>query len=67
MTESFFDPHTDADGPKVYVGAHIPPKLLELLDEEAAKSLVSRSDVIRAALLDRYKKSNSGQDNENHS
>ena len=56
MTDQFFDPSQDADGPKIYVGAHIPLKLYNFIVAEAARAMVTRSDVLRWALADRYKK-----------
>ena len=56
MPEDFFNPAEDSNGPKVYVGAHVPLKLYVLLTEEAERTMATRSDVIRWALADRYRK-----------
>ena len=56
MSEDFFNPAEDFNGPKVYVGAHVPIKLYSLLVEEAERAMATRSDVIRWALADRYRK-----------
>ena len=60
MPEDFFDPAEDSNGPKVYVGAHVPLKLYTLLAEEAERTMATRSDVIRWALAARYRKEGSG-------
>ena len=60
MPEDFFDPAADSNGPKVYVGAHIPLKLYTLLVGEAERAMTTRSDVIRWALADRYRKPEAG-------
>ena len=56
MPEDFFDPAEDSNGPKVYVGAHVPLKLYTLLVEEAERAMATRSDVIRWALAERYRR-----------
>ena len=56
MPEDVFDPAADSNGPKVYVGAHVPLKLYTLLVEEAERVMATRSDVIRWALAERYRK-----------
>jgi hypothetical protein len=56
MPEDFFNPAEDSNGPKVYVGAHVPLKLYVLLTEEAERTKATRSDVIRWALAERYRK-----------
>lgn len=61
MPEDFFDPAEDSNGPKVYVGAHVPLKLYTLLAEEAERAMATRSDVIRWALAERYRKQDTGR------
>lgn len=58
IPDDLFDPLKDGQGPTVYVGANIPHKLNQLLQEEAQCEMVTRSDVIRWALADRYKDPN---------
>jgi hypothetical protein len=53
--DDYFDPTIDKDGPTVYVGAQIPLKLYELANREATASMVSRAQVLRWALAERYK------------
>lgn len=60
MPEDFFNPAEDSNGPKVYVGAHVPLKLYVLLTEEAERTMATRSDVIRWALAERYRKQAAG-------
>ena len=60
MPEDFFNPAEDSNGPKVYVGAHVPLKLYVLLTEEAERAMATRSDVIRWALAERYRKQAAG-------
>ena len=54
MSEPFFDQAEDAARPTVYVGAHIPLELYHLVAEEAELAMVSRSEVLRWALAERY-------------
>ena len=54
MSEPFSSQAEDATTPTVYVGAHIPLRLYCLLTEEAEGAMVSRSEVLRRALADRY-------------
>ena len=54
MPDDLFDPLKDGRGPTVYVGANIPRKLNQLLQEEAQREMVTRNNVIRWALADRY-------------
>lgn len=54
--KSTADPHS----PRVYVGAHVPLCLYTLLVEEAEQAMVTRSDVIRWALAERYRKQVAG-------
>ena len=55
-------PGNGLDGPKVYVGAHIPLSLYQSLVREAQQARVTRSDVLRWALADRYKKPEDNQE-----
>lgn len=63
-SDQFFEPSTDGNGPTIYVGVNLPHKLFQLLDQEAQQTMVSRSDVLRWALADRYKKPDGGQEPE---
>ena len=53
-------PTADPHSPRVYVGAHVPLCLYTLLVEEAERTMVTRSDVIRWALAERYRKQAAG-------
>ena len=53
-------PAADPHSPRVYVGAHVPLGLYTLLVEEAERAMVTRSDVIRWALAERYAKQAAG-------
>ena len=53
-------PTADPHSPRVYVGAHVPLCLYTLLVEEAERTMVTRSDVIRWALAERYRKQVAG-------
>jgi len=46
----------------MYVGGNLPRRLFELLEQEAQQTMVSRSDVLRWALADRYKKPENNQE-----
>jgi len=48
-------PTTDSDDLSVYIGALIPLRLYHLLLKEAKNAGVSRSEILRRALADRYK------------
>jgi len=61
-SDHFFDPNTDGNGPTMYVGVNLPRRLFELLEQEAQQTMVSRSDVLRWALADRYKKPENNQE-----
>jgi hypothetical protein len=54
MSERTIDPSTGANDKRVYVGALIPMRHYALLVEEADQANVSRSDVLRWALTERY-------------
>jgi hypothetical protein len=54
MSHQSTNPARNADSPKVYVGAYLPFWLYHLLVEEAEQMAVSRSEVIRRALIGRY-------------
>ena len=54
MSKQFTKPAGDSGNHKVYVGALVPLRLYTLLLEEAEQTSVSRSEVIRWALADRY-------------
>jgi hypothetical protein len=54
MSERTIGPSQDANDKRVYVGALIPMKHYTLLVEEADQANVSRSEVLRRALVDRY-------------
>jgi hypothetical protein len=60
MAEDLFSPSAESHSPRVYVGAHVPLMLYTLLVEEAERAMVTRSDVIRWALADRYRKQGTG-------
>ena len=60
MPDDRFDPAKDGYGPTVYVGANIPHKLNQLLQDEAQREMVTRSDVIRWALAERYRDPTTG-------
>jgi hypothetical protein len=62
MTDQFFDPTQDGNGPTMYVGVNLPRRLFDLLEQEAQQTMVSRSDVLRWALADRYKKPGDNQE-----
>ena len=47
-------PQPDPDGHKVYVGVLVPLTLYSRLAEEAEAAGVSRSEVLRRALAERY-------------
>ncbi len=46
----------------VFVGAHIPLRLYHLLVEEAEGARVSRSEIIRQTLADRYDRPGPGRE-----
>ena len=54
MDEPFSSQTEDGTTPTMYVGAHIPLSLFRLMTEEAGGAMVSRSEVLRRALADRY-------------
>ena len=54
MSHQSTNPARYADSPKVYVAAYVPFRLYHLLVEEAEQAAVSRSEVIRRALAERY-------------
>jgi hypothetical protein len=54
MSEPFSSQTKDGATPTVYVGAHIPLDLYRLMTEEAEVAIVSRSEVFRRALAERY-------------
>jgi len=54
MSERTIDPSTGVNDKSVYVGALIPLRHYALLIEEADQANVSRSDVLRWALTERY-------------
>lgn len=57
MTKRFFDPSQDVrDKITRHVGAFLPVRLFELLNEEALRNMTSRSAIIRQALADRYRR-----------
>lgn len=56
MEQPATNPGNSLDGPKVYVGAHIPLSLYQSLVQEAAQAMVTRSDVLRWALAERYRR-----------
>lgn len=56
MGQPATNPENGLDGPKVYVGAHIPLSLYQSLVREAKQAMVTRSDVLRWALADRYRR-----------
>lgn len=51
---SHFDPIADSEGPTVYIGAQIPIRLYELINQDAAANMVHRAQIIRWALAERY-------------
>jgi hypothetical protein len=54
MSKQFTNRSREYDDHKVYVGALVPLKLYTFLVEEAEQAGVSRSEVVRRALADRY-------------
>ena len=54
MSKQFTNPSRDCDDHRVYVGALVPLRLYTLLVEEAGQAGVSRSEVLRQMLADRY-------------
>ena len=56
MEQPTTNPGNGLDGPKVYVGTHIPLSLYQSLVQEAAQDMVTRSDVLRWALAERYRR-----------
>ena len=54
MSERTIEPSHDANDKRVYVGALIPLRHYTLLVEEAERAKVSRSDVLRWVLTERY-------------
>ncbi|HSJ54421.1 MAG TPA: hypothetical protein VLC52_11830 [Anaerolineae bacterium] len=56
MEQPTTNPGNRLDGPKVYVGAHIPLSLYQSLVQEAQQAMVTRSDVLRWALAERYRR-----------
>lgn len=56
MEQPTTNPGNGLDGPKVYVGAHIPLSLYQSLVQEAQQAMVTRSDVLRWALAERYRR-----------
>ncbi len=55
MEQPATNPGNGLDGPRVYVGAHIPLSLYQSLVQEAQQAMVTRSDVLRWALAERYR------------
>jgi hypothetical protein len=54
MSKQLANLSRDRDDHRVYVGALVPLKLYTLLIEEAEQESVSRSEVLRRMLADRY-------------
>ncbi len=54
MSKQFANPFRDCDDHRVYVGALVPLRHYTLLVEEAEQANVSRSEVLRRMLADRY-------------
>ena len=54
MSKPFPNRSREGDDHKVYVGALVPLRLYTLLFEEAEQAGVSRSEVVRRVLADRY-------------
>ena len=54
MSEQVIDPSRSANDKRVYVGALIAMRHYTLLVEEAEQANVSRSEVLRWALAERY-------------
>jgi hypothetical protein len=54
MSKQLTNPSSDCGDHRVYVGALVPLRLYTLLVEEAEQASVSRSEVLRRALADRY-------------
>ena len=54
MSKPFPNRSREGDDHKVYVGALVPLRFYTLLVEEAEQAGVSRSEVVRRALADRY-------------
>lgn len=55
MASNQRDENGSANGPTVYVGVNLPHYLFQKLEQEAQRLMVSRSDVLRWALADRYR------------
>ena len=54
MSERLTSQSKNPDGLTVFVGAHIPLRLYHLLVEEAERAEVSRSEILRWVLGERY-------------
>ena len=54
MSEQLANQSKNSGGPTVFVGAHIPLRLYHLLVEEAERAEVSRSEMLRRVLGERY-------------
>ena len=53
-----------SNGPTVFVGAHIPVRLYHLLAEEAEQGEISRSEMLRRVLGERYGAQQATEDRE---
>jgi hypothetical protein len=62
MSERTIGPSQGANDKRVYVGALIPMKHYTLLVEEADQANVSRSEVLRWALAERYEERQAMED-----
>jgi hypothetical protein len=55
MREPTANPGNNPDGPKVYVGAYVPLRLHHHLVAEAEGAGISRSEMLRRVLGERYR------------
>ena len=54
MRKWSFVPNGDTDDITVYIGAHVPPRLYQLMVEEATRAGLSHSKMIGRILTERY-------------
>jgi hypothetical protein len=55
IPNTHFDPAADAGGPTVYIGAQIPARLYDLVQQEASAKMLPRAQIVRWALAARYR------------
>jgi hypothetical protein len=66
MRKWSFVPNGDTDDITVYIGAHVPPRLYQLMVEEATQAGLSHSKMIGRILTERYSQGQEATGMEKH-